>query len=134
MAVTTLTREVTLKIIECGSCGTPFALPETLWNKCYNEGGFFSCPLGHSRGWTEANCKTALDKLRDENARLQSNLAYKDTQIEAERRQKIAAKGQLTKERNRTKNGVCPCCQRSFANLHRHITAKHPDYATEGAE
>lgn len=40
------------------------------------------------------------------------------------------ARGQLTKLKRRVSNGVCPCCNRSFADLHRHMTEKHPDYLT----
>lgn len=36
-------------------------------------------------------------------------------------------KGQLTKLRNRIANGVCPWCQRSFANVARHVEHQHPD-------
>jgi hypothetical protein len=25
-------------------------------------------------------------------------------------------------------NGVCPCCNRTFQNLARHMAGKHPDY------
>jgi hypothetical protein len=28
-------------------------------------------------------------------------------------------------------NGVCPCCNRSFTNLRRHMTTKHPEYPKE---
>lgn len=24
--------------------------------------------------------------------------------------------------------GVCPCCNRSFTNVRRHMTSQHPDY------
>jgi DNA repair exonuclease SbcCD ATPase subunit len=50
---------------------------------------------------------------------------------EAERlgHQLIAARGQMTKLRNRVGKGVCPCCNRSFENLKRHMVSKHPDYA-----
>ena len=29
----------------------------------------------------------------------------------------------------RTGNGVCPCCKRSFTNLRRHMNTKHPNFS-----
>tara|TARA_Y100000310_G_scaffold338946_1_gene430083 strand:- start:1163 stop:1354 length:192 start_codon:yes stop_codon:yes gene_type:complete len=37
-------------------------------------------------------------------------------------------KGQVTKLKNRAKAGVCPCCNRTFQNLSRHMETKHPDF------
>lgn len=54
-------------------------------------------------------------------------------QLEAERRAHAATKGQLTKTRKRVAGGVCPCCNRSFVNLGRHMAGQHPDYAEGGA-
>jgi hypothetical protein len=129
MSTTTLTRTVTLKIVECGTCGISFALPETLWNKCYNEGGFFSCPLGHSRGWDVGNKKAYARELEDKVAQLESKVDLEKNKTMAAQREAAAARGQVTKIKKRIAKGVCPCCQRSFANLHRHISTKHPDYA-----
>ena len=36
----------------------------------------------------------------------------------------ISAKRRIEK---RIHAGVCPCCNRSFPNLQRHMAAKHPD-------
>lgn len=44
-------------------------------------------------------------------------------------RSRNAYKGQVTKVKNRVSKGVCPCCNRYFKNLHRHMENKHPDYA-----
>lgn len=43
-------------------------------------------------------------------------------------RQLSAARGQVTRIKNRVGNGVCPCCNRSFGNLHRHMQTKHPGW------
>jgi len=44
------------------------------------------------------------------------------------KRQKAAAKGQLTKTKRRVANGVCPCCNRTFADLSAHMHGQHPEY------
>jgi negative regulator of replication initiation len=49
---------------------------------------------------------------------------------EAQRRAEKAAK---TKIKQRVAHGVCPCCTRSFSDLKRHMTTKHPDYANSEA-
>lgn len=46
----------------------------------------------------------------------------------------LNTKGVVTRTRNRIANGVCPCCDRSFTNLQRHMASKHPDYAHAPAE
>ncbi len=35
----------------------------------------------------------------------------------------------MTKVKKRAANGVCPCCNRTFSDLARHMKAKHPDFA-----
>lgn len=124
-----LSRTVNLVTEECITCGTVFGLSATLRNHCYQNGGYFYCPVGHSQGWNTANCKTNIDKLSAEIARLKSLVDYKDSRIEAERCKAAAAKTTLTKERNRLRNGVCPCCNRHFVNVERHLKTKHPNFA-----
>ncbi len=138
MGVTTLEKTVTLKIMECGTCGVAFAMPQTIYETASKEGGWFYCPLGHCRGWKKQDAKNAADELRDEIAKLQSNIAYKNNQIESQKRevesqkqQIISAKRAKTKLENRIKNGVCPCCQRSFVNVQKHIATKHPEFTKE---
>lgn len=135
-----VTQTTKLKQINCGTCGTPFAMDEMIWNSCYNEGGFFYCPLGHSRGWSTGQTPSELDKIRKEHAaelskaetiaaQLRSRLADKDSQLQSVQRSASAMKGQVTKIRNRVGKGVCPCCNRSFQNLKRHMELQHPEMA-----
>lgn len=39
-------------------------------------------------------------------------------------------KGVATRLKNRAAHGVCPCCNRTFQQLARHMSAKHPDFKT----
>jgi hypothetical protein len=57
-----------------------------------------------------------------------------ENETEAERRSKAAYKGQLTKVRRKVANGSCPCCNRHFENLQRHMQTKHPEYVAESNE
>lgn len=47
--------------------------------------------------------------------------------------QRRAQKGQNTRLKKRIAAGVCPCCNRSFANLREHMAGQHPDFTGEGA-
>lgn len=127
MSTTTLNRNVELTIEDCITCGTVFALPTVMRNHAYERGGYFHCPNGHSQGWDKANCKSAVDKLRSENAQLQSTLNYEKNRVEAAKKETTAIKGQMTKLKNRVANVVCPCWKRSFQNLARHMKTKHPE-------
>lgn len=136
-----INQTVTLKTVNCGTCGMPFALPEAFWNQCYTEGGFFSCPLGHSRGWNAKDAKNAADKLRDRIASQENDLEYyrkRNNELHQEKeaviRRLSATKGQVTKIKNRVANGVCPCCNRTFQNLHRHMVNKHPEFSETTAD
>ncbi len=135
----TFTDTVTLKTMKCGTCGMRFALPQTFYDSCYNEGGFWTCPLGHSRGWNKGNTPTELEKLEAKIAAKDNDLEYyrkRNNEIfeqkERVERQLAAQKGQVTKLKKRVAAGVCPCCNRTFQNLSRHMTAKHADFVGSG--
>lgn len=120
-------------------CGFRHGVPRELYDYVkgqHNDGvkqlGIY-CPLGHS--WVFSG-KGEADRLREENARLERVAAARQESVRVARderdraeRRRAAAKGQLTKTRNRIANGVCPCCNRSFVNVERHMTTQHPDYA-----
>lgn len=121
----------------CCKCGTEMSIPEELYQAALRSRGpkgiHFYCAYGHSQHYTEG--ETEEQKLRRERDRLKQHLAEKDDEIrrqmdrrEESERSAAAYKGQATKLRNRAKNGVCPCCNRSFANLAAHIRSKHPDF------
>jgi hypothetical protein len=99
----------------------------------------FFCAYGHSAIFKEG--ETEETKLRRERDRLTQQLAEKNDEInrqrelrEAAERRTSAAKGQITKIKNRVGHGVCPCCNRTFENLQRHMTSKHPTFTAEAAE
>lgn len=120
----------------CGECGISFHVPETFISERQQKGGSWYCPNGHSRIFRE----TDVQKLEREKVRLAQRIAQKDDEIQeawdaANQHRRIAAahKGQVTKLKNRAAAGVCPCCNRSFQNLKRHMDGQHPDYAEKPA-
>jgi hypothetical protein len=123
-----LTKKIELEVDSCCVCGVIHAIPKQMRDHYYNFGGRWYCPNGHHIGWNAKDSKSRADKLESEIARLNSSLVYKNELLEIERRRTAAAKGETTKLKNRIANGVCPCCRRSFANLHRHINKQHPNF------
>ncbi len=124
--------------INCHRCGTQYFLPMPLYISAKaNERISFCCPYGHSAHFPSG--PTAEDKLRQERDRLAQRVAEKDDEIKRQRdrvettqRQLYAAKGRVTRIKNRVGHGVCPCCNRTFGDLQRHMASKHADYAKSG--
>lgn len=120
---------------DCITCGIRYTVPQSMWNKQRKSGGFHRCPNGHSQGWSSDESED--ERTRRERDQLKQRLAQKDDEIKRQREQREAAerresaqKGQVTRLKNRAKAGVCPCCNRTFQNLARHMGTKHPTYAT----
>ena len=101
-------------------CGIHLAVPENLYRVAHDEGKSIYCPLGHLFGWSE----TYKTKFEREQKRVK---ATKDL-LAQEERSHAATRGQITKLKNRVHAGVCPCCNRTFQNVARHMKTKHPDY------
>ena len=118
-----------LKELVCGTCGVVHAIPEAMYDAAAREGGWWHCPNGHKRGWHEGSEKTEINKLRRE---LDAERARKAEALSRANEAALArekAQKALDRHKKRTKNGVCPCCNRSFVALARHIKNKHPEYA-----
>ena len=118
--------------ITCCNCGIEFGVPKDYDDKRREDGNGFRCPSGHELSYGEG--ETA--KLRRERNQLKQRIAQKDDEIrdqrerkEAAQRSAIAHKGHLTRVKNRVGKGVCPCCNRNFENLARHMESKHPGYS-----
>lgn len=131
----TLTYTGELTVLTCW-CGIRHAVPAELRRhqlRRHNDGGQVPgiyCPLGHS------HCPAGtpdVEREREQRQSLEAALRAERDQHDAERRAHAATKGQLTKTKKRVAGGVCPCCNRSFVNLARHMAGQHPSYATEQA-
>lgn len=131
----TTTVLVTLIAETCCNCGVVFGIADGQHARLRRNGDWFWCPNGHQQRYT----KTEADRLREDLARAErerdrarANATHYRDQADAEQRAHRATKGQVTRLRKRVANGVCPCCNRSFANLARHMAGQHPDYSGSG--
>lgn len=131
MPSATITYSTTLEAISCGECEIPFAIPVSLHKRLKETGARFYCPNGHHIRYS----KTEADRLRDKLAQeeqwrksAQARLTHERDQRMAAERSASAYKGRVTRLKNRAAAGVCPCCNRHFENVERHMNTKHPDF------
>jgi hypothetical protein len=130
----------------CYKCGMLFAM--TNGHERYLRGDHktpptFYCPSGHGQVYKES----AAAELRRERDLLRQQIAQRDDEI-AEQKQlrttaeiarnaaehkAILAKKKVVKLKARAAAGVCPCCNRTFIALQRHMDQKHPQFKAEGA-
>ena len=104
----------------CGQCGIEFDIPEPFYRERKEDGGHWYCPNGHCRVFRESEAS----KLRRERDRLQQQLAQRDDEINTKQRQ-------IKRLEKRAAAGTCPCCQRTFNNMSRHMKTKHPEFVAE---
>lgn len=110
---------------ECCTCYINFHVPTGFHADRVKDKRWFYCPNGHQmhyKGETEA------DGVRRERDRLKQQLAEKDDQISAVYVEKQKVEQELRAVKKRAQNGVCPCCNRSFSALARHMKTKHPNF------
>lgn len=110
---------------QCCECGITFAVPKQwLRTKKENHKSIY-CPNGHGFHYpSESDTEKLERRLRFEKNRRQAAERESRHNANVARAQKAAK----TRLKNRIKNGVCPCCNRTFANLASHIDNKHPEY------
>jgi hypothetical protein len=123
---------------QCCRCKAQMTLPSDLYNAAkHSPKIIFYCPYGHEQHYPAG--ETEETKLRRERDRLAQRIAERDDKIAELREERDAAKrqgaaGQVTKIKNRVGYGVCPCCNRTFENVARHMASQHPTFTAEAAE
>jgi hypothetical protein len=110
-----------LFVSDC-TCGVVFGIPKDLEARRREDGKAFYCPNGHSLYFSDR--ERNKEKIRRLEA---TEIALKD-QLAAAVREAEQVRQALLRDRHRFANGVCPCCNRSFENVRRHMSTQHPDY------
>lgn len=97
-----------------------------------NDHGDFYCPAGHCQSYIgksdEERLREKLDYRSEQLARERDQRHKEERKHAATKRRLSASKGQVTKIKNRVGHGVCPCCNRTFQNLARHMGSQHPEF------
>lgn len=125
--VVTVESVETLVPIHCGGCGVLFAMNKTYYEERQKDHKTWHCPNGCTRHYSGESAEAK--ELREIKERLAAEREWarqNELALDQERRSHAATKGQLTKTRKRVQNGVCPDCNRHFANVERHMASKHP--------
>ncbi len=60
--------------IVCGSCGVPHSMPTQQYETIQREGGFWTCPNGHSRGWAIGTDAKKLAECEQEKQDMQDHI------------------------------------------------------------
>lgn len=123
----------TLVVQSCCNCGLNFGVDAAYDLERRANRDTFYCPAGHALHYLG---KTEAEKAREEAERQRQlkesyiRLANDRTeQRDYARRQAAAARGVVTRVKRRIGKGVCPCCNRTFQDLARHMTGQHPDWS-----
>lgn len=122
---------ITLCLETCLTCDLKFGVDSEFLRKRKEDHKNFYCPNGHGQHYPGLS---ENEKLRQEIEKLEQRVQFRDNTI-SEKNHTIeqlnysvrAQKAAKTKIINRVKNGVCPCCNRSFANLQNHFKTVHPE-------
>lgn len=122
----------TLEPVSCFHCGTWFGIDSHLRAELLRTHRTFYCPSGHTQHYTGEPEEKVLKRWLESR---DAEIASLRDQREHLKNSNRTVRGHLTRVKKRIGNGVCPCCQRTFENVARHMKSEHPSYATpvEGA-
>ena len=105
----------------CARCKCEVWIPDALYEAAQHGRGkvTFFCGYGHGQMFAVGESEeTKLRREREETTERRLN----------------ATRGVVTRIKNRVGHGVCPCCNRSFTNVARHMASEHPTWSAEAAE
>jgi len=119
-----------MSLLDCATCGVPFAVTERFENERRADHHSFYCPFGHENYFAGPS---DLEKLKREKAEAENKLQAELNQerhlrLVAEKAHEKAAREKRRLER-RVSAGVCPCCNRTFEDLAKHMGMKHKEFA-----
>jgi hypothetical protein len=138
MSQAQIAHQLTLETDTCCTCGVVFAMPDFMLAQVRKTGATFYCPNGHSLVYNGGKSKAEkeaerLREMLEQANRSKTALVERNNELHKEKqkveiqlkRTKTIAKKTMT----RIHAGVCPCCERTFQNLARHMATKHKDVA-----
>lgn len=136
---TIITTSVELVEVNCGCCGGVYAINKVYHQRCYDKGLSWRCPYPDCNvtwGWSGSGAhKKELKRLerlrknaedRERHAHQRAEAALADAKHADHRARGF--KGQLTQTKKRIGKGQCPCCQKPYVHLARHMEKMHPEY------
>lgn len=119
---------VEFEVIHCANCSMAFGMSANFIKRRRDDHKMFYCPAGHNNYY---NGKTEAQRLRDELTKKEASLEQERARAAQARHERDQVAKAHRKMRKRVMNGVCPCCNRSFENLRRHMETQHSDFGAE---
>ena len=116
--------------ITCGVCGGVYAILERYRQHKAEQGGYWHCPYCQNT-WGFSKEVSLIEKAQREARTANDMLARERAEHEQTTMSLRAHKAAKTRLKNRIANGICPCCNRYFKNLHKHIKTEHPKFINE---
>jgi len=123
-------------VVICDSCNVRWAMTKQMNEQRRNNHKAWYCP-NCSASWVYTSksdkgklqeelesAKRTVDFWKEKNRKMKGELA-------SERRRSSALRGVATKFKKRISSGGCPCCNRQFKNLRKHMQKEHPEYSEE---
>lgn len=125
-----------MKAVICCQCKVRFGLADDTHMALVQSSATFYCPFGHKQHFSQGPSEAELlrkerDTLKQQMARSESDVAYYRGRSQEAERSASAFKGVATRMKNRVAKGVCPCCNRTFANLQNHMATKHKGFVAQ---
>lgn len=109
---------------ECWACGAPFGISTGMRDAIRDNKGTLFCPRGCRLGLGES-LQAKFDK---EKLALQAQLNDANhARLVAEKEAKRLATAKRKVEQ-RIAHGVCPCCNKTFADVSNHMLTEHKDF------
>lgn len=124
---------VYMQTATCCNCGIVFAMPKELNDRYRREGTWFYCPSGHHQHYpvgksAEKLAIEARDAAQAEAQRAQAQLnEEKHARLVAEKKVKTVTAAKRKVEQ-RIAHGVCPCCNKTFADISHHMITDHAEF------
>lgn len=128
----------------CSECGVLYGLERNYANRRSQQNKSWYCPNGHNQVFRESALTRAekaaqraqelLDQERRCHESTRERLSSVARNLEHTEKRRAAQAGVTTRMKNRIKNGVCPCCKRTFRQLAEHMKTMHPEYVTSEVE
>lgn len=123
---------IVFETINCYKCHAPFAVDRKAKERWRASGDTFYCPYcGSPQGFAKtkiAQLEEVLERQKERTQRADDRAKWYEKRMNREEYRARAFRGQVTKIKNRVSNGVCPCCNRTFQNLHEHMKKQHPEW------
>ena len=103
--------------IVCSNCGVEFLVPTGYHTQLVDKRKIFHCPNGHQQVYADSEVARLEKEVKALKEKADKALQWLEQERKAHAR-----------TRKRHAGAVCPCCNRTFSQLTRHMKTKHPGY------